>query len=58
MNFQIFPLTVKINCQINGFGYMVEIVETFGDAVENVKTSGERVELTRSLQLSLQSLNV
>ena len=30
MNFQICPLTVKINGQINGFGCGVEIIETFG----------------------------
>ena len=58
MNFQIFFLTVRINCQINGFGCVVEIVEIFRGAVKNVKTSGERAEVTRILQLSLQSLNV
>ena len=46
MNFQIYPLTVRINGQINGFGCKLGIVETFGCTVEYVETFGGRVELT------------
>ena len=46
MNFQIYPLTVRINSQINEFGCGVKIIETFGGTVENVETYGDRAELT------------
>ena len=48
MNFQIYPLTVRINGQNNGFRCGVSIVETFGDAVKNVETFGGRTKLTQS----------
>ena len=38
MNFQIYPLTVRINGQINRFGCELNIVETFRCAVEYVET--------------------
>ena len=46
MNFQIYPLTVRINGQINRFGCGLSIIETFGCAVEYVETFGGRTELT------------
>lgn len=46
MNFQIYPLTVRINRQINRFECMVEIVKTFGGMVKNIKTFGNKAELT------------
>ena len=46
MNFQIYPLTVRINGQINGFGCGLSIIETFECAVEYVETFGGRTELT------------
>ena len=45
MNFQIYPLTVRINGQINGFGCEMIIVETFG-AVKNIETYESMAELT------------
>ena len=45
MNFQICPLTVRINGQINGFGCGLGIVETLGCVVEYVETFGGRAEL-------------
>lgn len=46
MNFQICPLTVRINSQINRFKCVVEIVKTFGGEVKNITTSWSRAELT------------
>ena len=46
MNFQIYPLTVRINGQINGFGYELSIIETFGYAIKYVETFGGISELT------------
>ena len=46
MNFQIYPLTIRINGQNNIFGCGVSIVETFGDVMKNVETFGGRTKLT------------
>ena len=46
MNFQIYPLTVRVYGQINGFGCELSIIEIFGCAVEYVETIGGRTELT------------
>ena len=51
MNFQIYPLTVRINGQINGFECGLSIIETFGCAVEYVETFGGMTELTLNLTL-------
>ena len=49
MNFQIYPLTIIINGQNNGFGCGVDIVKIFRDAVENIGTFGGRTKLTLKL---------
>lgn len=48
MNFRIYPLTVRISSQINGFGRVVRIIETFRGAMQNIETFGDRAELTLS----------
>lgn len=52
MNFQIYPLTVRLNGQISGFGCGVKIVETFEGAVENIEIFGGRAELTLLVKIN------
>lgn len=47
MNFQIYPLTVRINGQINGIGCGVSIFETYGCVVKYVETVGCRTKLSQ-----------
>ena len=46
MNFQIYPLTVRINGQINGCGCRLNIIKIFRCTVEYVKTFRGRTKLT------------
>lgn len=46
MNFKIYPLTIRINGQINRYMCKVKIVETFEGTIENVITFGGMMELT------------
>ena len=48
MNFQIYPLTVRINDQINEFRCELSIIEIFKNAVEYIETFGGTTELTLS----------
>lgn len=51
MNFQIYPLTLRINGQINGFKCGVKIIEIFRGAMKNFKTFGDRTKLTQKSKL-------
>ena len=46
MNFQICPLTVRINGQNNGIGCGMNIFEIYGCVAKNVETFGGRTKLT------------
>ena len=46
MNFQIYPLTVRINGQNNGIRCGVNIFKTYGCVAKNVETFGGSTKLT------------
>ena len=55
MNFQICPLTVRINGQINGIGCGVSIFETYGCVAKNVETVGCRTKLTLNINIKAKN---